>query len=518
VEPRNFSASDATKKREARRARQQSRRRAGALGDGSSSPNDSNYTANNYANNHNANGKPRPNGRTDGERILRPVDGNNSGNSSGAGGNGSNGSANNVRPLTTKAERVRPVNGNSRVRRPTRAQQMVWHLLRLLVAGIGLSVIAGTLITFWTSQSKQNAAKAPVVENLTPKDENRQDVSGVVLRTSAEPLEAKIRQIAAKDRDLTLYALALELDSGTYFSINGDKPVPAASTIKTPLLIAFLQDVDAGKIRLDEQLEISKDVLVGEAGELQYLPVGTKISALETASKMIIISDNTATNMILKRLGGAQAVNQRFKAWGLTSTSVSNYLPDLEGTNLISTRDLAFLFAAVDQGKLLKPRSRDRFMDIMRRPVTNTLLPQGIGPEARIVHKTGDIGMAVGDGGLVEMPNGKRYAIAALVKRPNNDQRANELVRQVSKASYEYFSTMGTGANAPMIAPATPNPANSENTPNNTPSNAAPNSPNPGNSPTPTNATTPNPTTIPNTSPTANPTVVPAEIPNRNNQ
>ncbi|MFN7716032.1 MAG: serine hydrolase, partial [Pseudanabaenaceae cyanobacterium] len=285
-----------------------------------------------------------------------------------------------------------------------------------------------------------------------------------------------------------------------------------------PLLIAFLQDVDAGKIRLDEQLEISKDVLVGEAGELQYLPVGTKISALETASKMIIISDNTATNMILKRLGGAQAVNQRFKAWGLTSTSVSNYLPDLEGTNLISTRDLAFLFAAVDQGKLLKPRSRDRFMDIMRRPVTNTLLPQGIGTEARIVHKTGDIGMAVGDGGLVEMPNGKRYAIAALVKRPNNDQRANELVRQVSKASYEYFSTMGTGANAPMIAPATPNPANSENTPNNTPSNAAPNSPNPGNSPTPTNATTPNPTTTPNSSPTANPTVVPAEIPNRNNQ
>ncbi|MFN7662107.1 MAG: serine hydrolase, partial [Alphaproteobacteria bacterium] len=254
MEPRNFSASDATKKREARRARQQSRRRAGALGDGSSSPNDSNYTANNYT----SNGKPRPSGRGEGERILRPVDGNNSGNSSGAGSNGSNGSANNVRPLTTKAERVRPANANTRGRRPTRAQQMFWHLLRLLVAGIGLSVIAGTLITFWTSQNKQNVAKTPAAETLTTKDENRQDVSGVVLRTSAEPLEAKIRQIAAKDKDLTLHALALELDSGTYFSINGDKPVPAASTIKTPLLIAFLQDVDAGKIRLDEQLEISK--------------------------------------------------------------------------------------------------------------------------------------------------------------------------------------------------------------------------------------------------------------------
>ncbi len=423
------------------------------------------------------------------------------------GSTGTSGSANNVRPLTPKAERVRPANPNHRTRRPTKVQQMVWHLLRLLVAGIGLSVIAGTLITFWTSQSKQNAVKAPVVETLAPKEENRQDVSGVVvLRTTADSLEAKIRQIAAKDKDLTLHALGLELDSGTYFSINGDKPIPAASTIKTPLLIAFLQDVDAGKIRLDEQLEISKDVLVGEAGELQFLPVGTKISALETASKMIIISDNTATNMIIKRLGGAQALNQRFKAWGLTGTSISNYLPDLEGTNLISTRDLAFLFAAVDQGRLLKPRSRDRFMDIMRRPVTNTLLPQGIGAEARIVHKTGDIGMAVGDGGLVEMPNGKRYAIAAIVKRPNNDQRANELVRQVSKASYEYFSTMGTGANAPMIAPAAPAPASSDNQTNSTPAN-----------PLPSNSPAPNPSTTPSTAPTASPTVVPAEIPNRNN-
>ncbi|MEI6428046.1 MAG: serine hydrolase [Pseudanabaena sp. ELA607] len=490
MEPRNLSASDATKKREARRTRQQSRRRPTALGDAR-----------------------RGEGQED--RILRSVDGSSSGGSS----NLTSGSANNVRPITPKAERVsRPLNGsNTRVRRPTRAQQMLWQVLRLLVAGIGLSVIAGTLITFWSSQAKQNTAKAPIVEAVTPKEENRNDVSGVVLRTSAEPLEAKIRQIAAKDKDLTLHALAVELDSGTYFSINGDKPTSAASTIKTPLLIAFLQDVDAGKIRLDESLEISKDVLVGESGELQFLPVGTKISALETASKMIIISDNTATNMIIKRLGGAQAVTQRFKSWGLTSTSVSNYLPDLEGTNLVSTRDLAFLFAAIDQGKLLKPRSRDRFMDIMRRPVTNTLLPQGIGPEARIVHKTGDIGMAVGDGGLVEMPNGKRYAIAVMVKRPNNDQRANELVRQVSRASYEYFIAMGIGANAPMIAPATG--LTPDGSPNNMPNNAGPNNSNFPNTAPPTN-TVPNnnPNSSPSVTPSANPTVVPAEIPNRPNQ
>jgi beta-lactamase class A len=205
--------------------------------------------------------------------------------------------------------------------------------------------------------------------------------------------------------------------------------------------VAFLQDVDAGKARLDEQLVISKDVIVGEAGSLQYEPEGTKISALETLSEMIIHSDNTATNMIMRKIGGKDAANSRFKSWGLTATAIRHPLPDLEGTNTTSPYDLVNLLSMVDKGKLISPRSRDRLMDIMRRPVTNTLLPRGIGPQARIVHKTGDIRSVVGDAGIIDMPSGKRYIMAAIVKRPDNDQRANELIRQISRATYDYLST-----------------------------------------------------------------------------
>jgi beta-lactamase class A len=90
-------------------------------------------------------------------------------------------------------------------------------------------------------------------------------------------------------------------------------------------------------------------------------------------------------------------------------------------------------------------------MDIMRRPVTNTLLPRGIAEDARIIHKTGDIGSAVGDAGIVDMPNGQRYAIAVMVTRPHNDQRANELIRQISRTTYDYFSSGGklSETNAP---------------------------------------------------------------------
>jgi len=300
--------------------------------------------------------------------------------------------------------------------------------------------------------------------------------------------------------------MVVDLDSGTFAQISANQSIAAASTIKTPILVAFFQDVDAGKIKLDEQLEMSADVKVGQAGDLQYLPTGTKISALETATKMIVISDNTATNMIIKRLGGIAALNQRFKSWGLNSTVINNQLPDLEGTNTISTQDLVTLLAMIDRGKLIEPRSRDRFMDIMRRPITNTLLPQGIGEEARIIHKTGDIGLAVGDAGIVDMPNGKRYAIGVMVKRPDNDQRANELIRQISRATYEFFLNGGS-------LPANANPPNTPTNSNSTDAtNANPSAtPNNGGS---TSVIETIPLPLPNASPSASPSTSPNTLQN----
>ncbi len=373
------------------------------------------------------------------------------------------------RPTELKSRRKQNIPNKRPITRKSSAKFFGWQILRLAIAGIGLSVIAGTAISFWQNQqsSRAKAISAEVVANEAATKTNR-DIAPLSLKTEATPLLTKIKDLAATEKDLGMKMMVVELDSGAYVQIGGSQAIAAASTIKTPLLVAFLQDVDAGKIKLDEQLEMTADVKVGEAGDLQYLSTGTKISALETATKMIVISDNTATNMIIKRLGGNVAVNQRFKSWGLTATVINNQLPDLEGTNTLSTQDLVTLLSMIDLGKLVEPRSRDRFMDIMRRPITNTLLPRGIPDEARIIHKTGDIASTVGDAGIVDMPNGKRYAIAVMVKRPDNDQRANELIRQISRATYEHFRAGGTlPANNNSTNPAnsadTGNPANVNN-------------------------------------------------------
>lgn len=238
----------------------------------------------------------------------------------------------------------------------------------------------------------------------------------------------------------------LDLDTGNFLDLNGDKTYATASIIKLPILLAFFQDVDAGKIRLDETLTMTADVVVGGSGELQDLPVGRKFSAWEIADKMITISDNTATNMIIKRMGGLKVLNQRFRSWGLQKTAIRNWLPDLSGTNTTTTKELMQLLALLDRRKLLSAQSQSQAVDMLSRVRNRKLLPVGLGQGATIAHKTGDIGFLLGDAGIIAMPNGKRYLAAVLVESAYDDPAARDFIQDASRLIYTYLSQPPTTA------------------------------------------------------------------------
>ncbi|MBD2093971.1 serine hydrolase [Trichocoleus sp. FACHB-591] len=231
----------------------------------------------------------------------------------------------------------------------------------------------------------------------------------------------------------------LDMETGNYLDLNGDKVYATASIIKLPILIAFFQDVDAGKIKLNETLTMTRDMVVGGSGEMQDLPVGSKFTALETATKMITISDNTATNMIIKRMGGIQMLNQRFRSWGLEKTVIRNWLPDLRGTNTTTAKELTRLLAMLDQQKLLSSKSQAQAIGILQRVKNRKLLPVGLGRGATIAHKTGDIGFLLGDAGIVVMPNGKHYLAAVLVESAYDDPAARDFIQDVSRIVYSYL-------------------------------------------------------------------------------
>jgi beta-lactamase class A len=232
----------------------------------------------------------------------------------------------------------------------------------------------------------------------------------------------------------------LDLQTGDYADVRGGKAFPAASVIKLPILIAYLQDLDAGKVSLSEKLTMRPELIASGSGYMQDHRAWSTFSANYTLTKMIETSDNTATNMIMRRVGGAGVLNKRFQSWGLRDTRIRNWLPDLSGTNTVSAQDLAMLLARVERGSILSPSSRRKAIEILKLCRTRSLLPPGLGPGAVIAHKTGDIGFAIGDAGIIYIPTGRKYIAAVMLKRPYDDPRGRDYIQTVSSIAYTYFS------------------------------------------------------------------------------
>ncbi len=327
-------------------------------------------------------------------------------------------------------------------------------VLRLAVMGIGLGIITGTTLKLLAPQlaggtnpaaaGKAAAALLPTAQPLP----RGMSLGRFEPKTELTAVSQKWAQLAARHKDLQASGYLLVLDDGRFAQLQPDKAMPAASSIKTPILLAGLEELDAGKLRWNEPLALTKEVIGGGAGWMANKPVGTRFPFWEAATEMIRVSDNSATNLLIKRLGGKVALNARFQAMGLTATVVNNWLPDLDGTNTTSSLDLARSIAMVDTGEMLSPRARDLFRGVMGTSRTNTLLPLGLlmglggdsaDPDSAllahgvtVLNKTGDIGIAYADGGLIELPNGQRAVAAFMVKGPFNDPRSTELIRSMA--------------------------------------------------------------------------------------
>lgn len=310
------------------------------------------------------------------------------------------------------------------------------YVLRLLIVGIGLGVIAGTVLASLDPSLRYSGASAESAAVAQPPKPQ-----GLQLSREMPALAAKLQALISANEGLTAGLMVVDLERESYVAINASQRFAAASTIKLPLLVALLEQVDGGKVNLDESLSLTAADLADEAGEMQFQPLGTQFSVLKTATEMIRISDNTATNLVIRRLGGTELLNDRFRSWGLKQTQLNNLLPDLPGTNGTSPQDLVTLLGRVHRGEILSARSRELLFRILTMTETNELLPEGLGEGAAIAHKTGNIGTSVGDVGRITLPSGKQYLMMVMVQRPPGDERAEALIRSLSSETYQFLES-----------------------------------------------------------------------------
>lgn len=353
-----------------------------------------------------------------------------------------------------------------KARRSTRkTPKPVLYGIRLLILGTGIAAIAGTVLSSLNSgeEAARTDATGIATSATAPRTENAEALTQPLpLADELVSVETDLVALESMTPGLTQSVFFYNLDTGNYIDLNGAEPFAAASTIKVPILVAFLQAVDAGTVDLNQAVTLREDLIAGGSGELQTLEVGSQVTALEAATAMIVDSDNTATNLIIELLGGLQSLNQQFLDWGLESTNLRNPLPDLDGTNTTSAADLTRVVALVDQGSLLNRRSRDRLFSIMQRTYNRSLIPDGLADESALAYnKTGDIGTLLGDVALVDAANGNRYILSVLVDRPFNDGRASELIRRISGRVHEEMNqpVSPVGSGFPDEPTAQPDPA-----------------------------------------------------------
>jgi beta-lactamase class A len=341
----------------------------------------------------------------------------------------------------------------------------IFTLMNIPIAIIGVVSIAATIAATINSNNisslnPPNRAGTIVTETTNKIEEQRETeklqrdefIPETLQRKELTPVKTQLEAIVAKYPEIQGSVFFVELDKGLFLNWGGDTSFPAASTIKVPVLLALFQDIDAGKVRLDERLTVKPELIGSGSGSIQYEKPGIEYTILEVATKMIAISDNTATNILIDRLGGAQALNQRFVEWGLQSTVIRNALPDLEGTNTTTAKDLSNILLTIEHGKSVSLKSRDRMLHILKLTTTNTLLPPGLEKGTIISHKTGDIGTILGDTGIVDMLNGDRYVITVMAKRPHNSPKGKFFIQEISKAVYEQLKFSNSpSARSPIL-------------------------------------------------------------------
>jgi beta-lactamase class A len=126
-------------------------------------------------------------------------------------------------------------------------------------------------------------------------------------------------KIQGFNANISLYAKNLQ--TGKSYNLRGDDPVRTASTIKLAIMVECFAEAAEGKLKLSELMGITEDEKVSGSGILQELSAGDQLPIRDMIDLMIVLSDNTATNLILNRISG-NAVNARMAQLGFTQTRV----------------------------------------------------------------------------------------------------------------------------------------------------------------------------------------------------
>ena len=257
---------------------------------------------------------------------------------------------------------------------------------------------------------------------------------------SLQTLEQQLASLAASTPG-DVGVAAVDLKSGELVTINGDKPYPMASTVKIAIAANYLAQVEHGRRSLDDKI----------GGQ----------TAARLMEAMIIHSNNAATDLLLRDLGGPNTVQAWLTQNNLTGLRIDRSIAQLlrSKRDLHDIRDSSTPQAMVELlrrlagGQLLRPWSRSYLLGLMSRCQTGKNRIRGLLPFGTPVeHKTGTLTGLTTDVGFITLPGGRRIAVAVFARGGSNRPRA--IAEAARTIYYGFTAALRTSFNA-AISPST---------------------------------------------------------------
>lgn len=252
------------------------------------------------------------------------------------------------------------------------------------------------------------------------------------------------QEISAVDQNLDgVMGLAIkDLTSNETFFIHPDEVMPQASSIKITVLANLYLQAQQGKLKLTDEYVVRKEDLVDGSDIMQGLTPGiTKLTLRDLATMMVAVSDNSATNVLINRVG-MENVNNMLEAQGLHTTRLRRQMMDLkaasEGRENISTpREMMTLLETIYRGKLLNKEMTADFLKVLSTHKESSLL-QGLPDDVTAANKPGELEAVRNDSGIVLIKN-RPYILCVMTTYLKDEKEGSAAIRRISALAYSYF-------------------------------------------------------------------------------
>lgn len=251
----------------------------------------------------------------------------------------------------------------------------------------------------------------------------------------------------------TMAAAFHDLTTGAQILINEREMFHAASTMKTPVMIELFRQAGSGGRQLSDSILVRnsfKSIVDGssysmdlkdDSDDSMYGMIGKRMTLRALIYQMITVSSNLAAN-ILMEVAGARNVTRTMHAIGADSIQVLRGVEDLKAfeaglNNRTNAYDLMMIFKALAEGSAASTSACVEMLDILDDQKFRDMMPAELPEGTRVAHKTGSITGVEHDGGIVFLPDGRKYVLVILSKDLKDSEQGKKAIAEISRIIYD---------------------------------------------------------------------------------